>query len=70
MPHAAKEVSILRKRIKGLSKNLEKKWFLFIFSHPRHSRERREKHPHGNEMISNKNFKIKLDIFLREPILL
>ena len=27
MPHAAKEVTIVRKRIKGLSKNLEKKWF-------------------------------------------
>lgn len=27
MPHAAKEVTIVRKRFKGLSRNLEKKWF-------------------------------------------
>lgn len=43
----------------------------FIFSHPRLQRKIGEKkHPHSNKIISNKNFKIKLDIFLREPILL
>lgn len=43
MPHAAKGVTIVRKRAKGLSKNLEKKWVFFIFSHPRLQRNTGEK---------------------------
>lgn len=43
MPHAAKEVTIVRKRIKGLSKNLEKKWFSSYSPTPdsRETQERR-----------------------------
>lgn len=70
MPHAAKEVTTGRKRIRGLSKNLEKKVFLHILPPHTPENDKREKHPQGNKIISNKNFKIKLGIFLRELILL
>lgn len=70
MPHAAQEVATVRKRIKGLSKTLGKKWFS-SYSPTLDSRETWErKAPHGNKIISDKNFKIKLDIFLKEPTLL
>jgi len=70
MSHAAKEVTIVRKKIKGLSRNLEKKSFLHILPPRTLEKDRRGKHPHRNKIVSNKNFKIKLDIFLRKPILL
>lgn len=70
MPHAAKEVTIVKKRIKDFQRIWRRNGFLHIFPHQGPEKHRREKHPHGNKIISNKNFKIKLDIILREPILL
>lgn len=67
MPHAAKEVATVRKRIQGFQRIWRRNGFLHILPAQTPEEHRREKHPHGNKTISNKNFKIKLDIFLREP---
>lgn len=69
MPHAAEEVTIVRNGIHGLAKNLRKKRHWSVSPHPprlHRKRQDRKKIIPRETVTSNKNFKIKLDIFLRE----